>query len=137
MGSPPKWASPERGGPSGGHAPRRRVVGRATSGLPRGAHLGPAAAPLAGEAMWGLVPRGLAKEGGLLPPPIYRGGTPLPFGTRISLFNVWFRNIGAAYFRGVSPLKSTALILVLRSSSSSSAAAVGPELGDRRYTVRV
>ena len=70
MGSPPKWASPERGGPSGGRTPKEEEAGRATSGLHRGAHLGLAATPLVGQAMWGFVPHGLAKEGGLLPQPI-------------------------------------------------------------------
>ena len=53
----PKWG-PHHGGsrPAGPWGPPR-------AGAP----------PWPAKAMWGLVPHGLAKEGGLLPPPIYRG----------------------------------------------------------------
>ena len=57
MGSPPKWASPERGGPSGGHAPRKEGL---TELGPWGGRL----PPMAGRTMWDYShmakPRGLA-----------------------------------------------------------------------------
>ena len=71
-----------KGRPKWGPCPKEEA-GRATSELHRGAHLRLAAAPLAGRAMWGLVPHGLAKEGGLLPPPIYIGA---PFSLLASQF---------------------------------------------------
>ena len=77
MGSPPKWASPAWGVPSGGSAPKEEEAGRATSGLHRGAHLGPAAA-LGRPSHVGFSPTWLS-QGGWPPPSNYIEGHPSPF----------------------------------------------------------